>query len=135
MAKPETSFRLKIEKNLPARNRPYREKMANPYRGGTADSWYSGDLGDLWVEYKFLPSVPQRGVVNAKRIGLTALQLDWLKGRYEEGRNVCVIVGTPAGGVIMRDIEWDTEMSVDFFRSKLITISDLARWIAQQTLR
>lgn len=135
MAKPETSFRLKIEKNLPTRNRPYREKMANPYRGGTADSWYSGDLGDLWVEYKFLPSVPQRGVVNAKRIGLTALQLDWLKGRYEEGRNVCVIVGTPAGGVIMRDVEWGTEMSVDSFRSKLITISDLARWIAQQTLR
>lgn len=135
MAKPETAFRLKIEKRLPAKTRPHREKMANPYRGGTADSWYSGDLGDLWVEYKFLLSVPQRGIVDAKRVGLTGLQLDWLKGRHEEGRNVCVIVGTPVGGVIMRNLEWESEMTVDSFRGKLITIPDLAKWIAQQTLR
>lgn len=135
MAKPETNFRLKIERLLPPKKTLHREKMNNPYSAGTADSWYSGDLADLWVEYKFLPSVPQRGIVDAKRIGLTALQSDWLKGRYEEGRNVCVIVGTPAGGVIMRNMEWASEMTVDSFRERLITIPALATWIAQQTLR
>ena len=132
MSKPETNFRLRIEKKLP--RSLHREKMANPYRGGTADSWYSGTAGDLWVEYKFLPRVPQRGIVDAKRIGLSALQLDWLRGRYKEGRNVAVIVGTPAGGVIMRNLEWETEMSADSFTRRLDTIEHLSNWIAQQTL-
>jgi hypothetical protein len=45
-------------------------KNNNPYNSGIPDVWYSADLSDMWVEYKFLPSVPQRGIVDAKRIGL-----------------------------------------------------------------
>lgn len=133
MAKPETTFRLKIERKLP--RKLHREKMNNPYRGGTADSWYSGDASDLWVEYKFLPRVPQRGIIDANRMGLTALQLQWLRGRYEEGRNVAVICGTPAGGVIMRDLEWEAGLTVDLFNGRTVKIDDLSYWIAQQTLR
>ena len=131
--KPETRFRNKIERRLPPG--VYCEKMSNPYRGGTADSWYSGNAADLWVEYKFLPSMPQRGDIDAKRIGLTRLQGDWLRGRYKEGRNVCVIVGVPLGGVIMRDLEWEQAMSAGAFQSRVVTIPSLAEWIARQTLR
>lgn len=130
-SKPETNFRLKIEKRLP--RMLHREKMNNPYRGGTADSWYSGRGGDLWVEYKFLPRVPQRGIIDAKRMDLTALQQQWLRGRYEEGRNVAVICGTLVGGVIMRDLEWEVGLTVDQFNGRTVKIDDLSYWITQQT--
>lgn len=129
--KPETNFRLKIERRLP--RALHREKMNNPFRGGTADSWYSGKGGDLWVEYKFLPRVPQRGIITPERLDLSHLQCQWLRGRHEEGRNVAVIVGTPAGGVIMRDLEWEEEVAVDLFVSRTVTVPDIALWIAQQT--
>ena len=132
-SKPESVFRLRIERNLP--RALHKEKMSNPYRGGTADCWYSGQLGDLWVEYKFLPSVPQRGIIDAKRMGLTALQLQWLRGRYEEGRNVCVIVGTPVGGVIMRDLEWEAGTTAEAFVQRIVPVKELTAWIAQQTSR
>ncbi len=109
-------------------------KNNNPYVAGVPDLWYSATARDLWVEYKFLPSVPQRGVVDAKRIGLTALQGAWLAGRYKEGRNVAVIVGVPSGGVIMRDLEWDEGLSPEAFRVRIQTRPEIANWIAQKTL-
>lgn len=109
-------------------------KNHNPYVGGVPDVWYSANLRDLWVEYKFLPSVPQRGIVDAKRIGLTALQGAWLASRYKEGRNVAVIVGTPSGGVIMRDLEWEKGLSPEHFKARIQPRPAIANWIAQQTL-
>ncbi len=132
-AKPESGFRIRVERDLP--RSIHKEKMNNPYRGGTADCWYSGQLGDLWVEYKFLPSVPQRGIIDAKRMGLTALQLQWLRGRYEEGRNISVITGCPVGGVIMRDLEWEVGITAESFVQRTVPATELAAWIAQQTSR
>ena len=133
--KPENQFVSGVHKYLPSVRVLHREKMNNPYRGGTADWWYSGSLSDFWIEYKFLPRVPQRGIIDAKRIGLTVLQVDWLRGRYEEGRKVGVIVGCPAGGVIMLDLEWEKGIDVAQFNARIIERSALASWIMQQTLR
>lgn len=133
--KPENQFISGVHKYLPSVRVLHREKMNNPYRGGTADWWYDGNKLDLWVEYKFMPRLPQRGVVSPERVGLTALQLDWLRGRHDNGRNVGVIVGCPLGGVIMRALEWEREMSVDDFRLRVIDRKALALWITQQTLR
>ena len=131
--KPETRYRRKIERLIP--RSIHREKMNNPFSAGTADSWYSGSGGDLWVEYKFLPSVPQRGIMTSERLGLTRLQLDWLRGRHKEGRNVSVIVGMPTGGVILRNLEWEKEATIKDFVARLLTADDIADWITQQTLR
>lgn len=134
MSKPETSFRLGVEKYLPSKKEPHREKMNNPYRGGTADSWYSGKAGDLWVEYKFLPCKPQRGDITPKRLDLSALQLDWLRGRYEEGRKVAVIVGCPEGGVVLTHLAWEATHSVEQFLSLLKPRKLIAMWIRRYTL-
>lgn len=131
MGTPETNFRRRIERRLP--RALHREKMANPYLGGTADAWYSGKKGDLWIEYKFLSSVPQRGIITAKRLGLTPLQLEWLNGRYEEGRNVAVVVGIPGGGIILRDLLWAKETPVDVFVSWAITDAGITQWIVHKT--
>jgi hypothetical protein len=109
-------------------------KNNNSYTSGIPDVWYSADLCDIWVEYKFLPSVPQRGIVDGKRIGLTVLQASWLAGRYKEGRNVAVIVGVPSGGVIMRNLEWVEGISPAEFTARIQPRPAIANWITQQTL-
>lgn len=121
-----------VHKHLP--REVYRMKNHNPYVGGVPDVWYSAHPRDLWVEYKFAPSVPQRGVVDAKRINLSTLQSDWLAKRHTEGRNVAVIVGVPAGGVIMRDLEWEVGLSPTEFKARIQPRPAIANWITQQTL-
>jgi len=134
LVKPETRFIQGVHKHLPSSTVLHREKMSNPYRGGTADMYYSANKADLWLEYKFLPSVPQRGIVDAKRIDLSPLQKGWLAGRYKEGRNVGVVVGCPPGGVILRDLEWEDGISPEDFRARIQSRPAIAEWIVHQTL-
>jgi hypothetical protein len=127
--KPENTFIGGVHKHLPAT--VYAEKMANPYRGGTADCWYSGPSGDLWVEYKFI-------VVPAKTdtkilANCSRLQLEWLKGRHREGRNVAVVVGSAKGGVILRNLKWETPISRTDFVREMKTRAELAAWINTET--
>lgn len=128
--KPETNFTGTVHKRLPSKKVPHREKMSNPWRGGTADWWYSGSKADLWVEYKYVTKLP----VNADvKVDLSPLQRDWIEGRYKEGRNVAVIVGCPSGGVVLMRGAWRKDIPVSFFRSALLTREQLARWILDQT--
>ena len=124
-SKPETRFIASVHEHLPVSL--HREKMNNPYRGGTADVWYSGERADLWIEYKFLPRLPVRSAITAD---LTALQLAWLSGRYEEGRNVWVIIGCKAGGMMLTNKRWETPVAVLTFKQSLWTRKELARRIA-----
>ena len=135
-SKPETSFSLSVHRHLPPLKELYREKMNNPYHGGTPDWWYSGRK-DLWLEHKFLPRVPQKGNVwlcnpSVKQPILSRLQQDWLNSRYKEGRNVGVLVGCPLGGVILRDLSWEDEIPVTLFRSLILSRQSVADWIAQE---
>ena len=129
--KPENVFRASVHRHL-KKSEVHQEKMSNPYSSGTADDWYSGRGGDLWIEYKFIPRQPQRGSVKIAKL-FSKLQLEWLKGRYEEGRNVAVIIGCPTGGLILRDLDWEMEsVTVEYFTSRLRSRSELAAWIGEQ---
>lgn len=135
MSKPETTFYTSVHKHLPPPSELHREKMNNPYRGGTADHWYSGKL-DLWVEWKFLV-LPKKsiGVKDIDLVGgkdpiISALQQDWIESRCEEGRDVWVIVGFKEGGVIMSEPgEWKRQWSVSQLRAECMGRYDLARQI------
>lgn len=148
-SKPETVFIASVNKLLPLKRLKmctaaralvhesqyiHYEKMNNPYSAGTADGWYSGNAGDLWVEYKNLPRIPQRGIVDPMKL-LSALQADWLTGRYDEGRNVAVIIGCPSGGVLLRDRLWESSMTAKEYVCLLRTRQNLAAWIKEQTTR
>lgn len=99
---PENRFIKSVNTKLP--KEIYKEKMHNPYRGGTADMWYSGKH-DAWVEYKWINAVPKKGVVIPD---LSGLQKVWLRGRFEEGRTVYVVVGCPEGAIIFSDpADWE----------------------------
>jgi hypothetical protein len=120
--KPESVFIESIHKHFPSKTSPHREKMNNPYRGGTADMWYSGHRGDLWIEYKFLAEIPRVVLPD-----LTPLQRQWLDRRYDEGRKVWVIVGCHEGGVVYKSRHyWNCPMSAEKFREQLVDRKQLA---------
>lgn len=126
-SKPENTFIAGVHKYLPD---VYKEKMYNPYRSGTADVWYSGNMGDIWIEYKYIPKIPKSlKIVPA----LTDRQLKWLRDRHAEGRNIAVILGCPSGGVFLRHTHWDTPMTDEEMRSRIMTREHLAGLIRAQT--
>lgn len=128
---PENRFIQSLHRLLPVR--VYRMKNHNPYNSGIADCWYSGDAGDLWVEYKFveLPSRPSTVV----KTGLTALQGEWLRNRHAEGRSVGVIIGTPQGGVWLPGTAWDKPLSSADCSDALLQRSALASLITDIVCR
>lgn len=124
--KPENRFIESVHRHLP---RTYAEKMNNPWRAGTADVWYSGDRGDLWIEYKFIERIPR-----SKEIlpDLTPRQKRWLNNRFDEGRNVAVVLGTPTGGVIYRNKEWMRPLDHVTLAGLIVPRDEIARWIFSQ---
>ena len=125
--KPENSFIQSVHRKL--KEQVYHEKMNNPWRAGTPDVWYSGNLGDLWIEYKYVTKLPISAEI---RPDLTPRQSRWLNNRFDEGRNVAVVLGTPDGGVIYRNKEWDKPLSITDIEERLQTREDIARWITNQ---
>lgn len=118
--KAENQYISSVHRHLPSENELHREKMHNPYRSGTADWWYSGDILDLWVEYKYLLKLPARDttiVVPA----LSALQVDWCTKRFNQGRHVRVVLGTRDGAVIFyAPAEWTAGLSAAECRQRMI---------------
>lgn len=130
--KPETTFIHSIHKHLP--KTVYHMKNNNPYLGGVPDVWYSGSK-DLWVEYKFLPRVPQRGRVRPAEL-LSPLQAEWLNGRYKEGRTVAVVIGCPTGGVLLLNPdEWGAELAASEYTQRLLDRKSIASWLERTTMR
>ena len=124
--KPETNFYRGVHKLLP--REIYREKMYNPLRGGTPDVWYSGNAGDLWVEYKWLAKVPKQVPIRLYKL-LSPLQFSWLNARHKEGRNVAVVLGTPEGAWVFRDTTWEFDLDPDLLRECALSKHYVADYI------
>ena len=121
--KPESTFIGSVHKKFGGK-KPYIEKMYNPLRSGTPDVYYSGDAGDLWVEYKFIPRIPRSAESLPARTPLD--------NRCDEGRNVAVVLGTPDGGVIYRNQEWNNPLSSTELAARIVSREEVARWITSQ---
>lgn len=132
MSKPETTYYTAIHRLLP--KAVHREKMHNIYRGGTADVWYSGNLDDLWVEYKYVSKPPKRTPLRIWN-ELSELQRLWLNSRRQEGRNVCVILGTPVGSWIYEFGAWNNvEVSYETLTAQGLTRAQVADFIRRKTM-
>ena len=123
--KPESQFIGGVHKYLV--RSVYRMKNHNAYVGGIPDCWYSASGRDLWVEYKYIPvKRPRLPVIP----DLSELQIRWIRDRKEEGRNIWVIVGCKAGGVIYYDFnEMLAGVSPDVFMSRIKSRKELANII------
>ncbi len=128
--KPENQFISGVHKHLVPS--VYRMKNNNPYTGGVADCWYSGKKCDLWIEYKFI-AIPKRPDTEIT-FGLSALQLKWLHDRYDEGRQVKVIVGATEGGVVFSELDWEEPILTKNFRERIRSRKELADYITLRCL-
>jgi hypothetical protein len=109
--------------------------MHNAYRSGTADVWYSGNLGDLWVEYKYLRKLPVLAPVRIVKL-LSAQQLLWLNQRYAEGRTVAVVLGSPGNGWVYEKGEWNTlDVTSGRITTQGLTRALVAAYIMGKTCR
>lgn len=129
--KQETVFIQSIHRCLP--ENLHWEKMNNPYSSGTADVWYSGNVSDLWLEFKYLNPVPKKVNIIPEKL-LTPLQWRWLNERYAEGRNVGVCIGCKVGGIILRNTSWKHEIPPVEFHERLVSRKDIANLITRITM-
>jgi hypothetical protein len=104
----EHAYIRSVHKQLPPEL--YRWKINDNFEGGVADAFYSGTQRRLFVEYKYVKTLPKRPgtlIIPA----CSALQLLWLRNRYNEGNNVVVILGSPQGAVIFTHLSWEGGIS------------------------
>ena len=134
-AKPETTFSNAVRAALP--EGVYSMKSSNPYIAGIPDLWFSGQKGDLWVEMKFISRLPATRIVRPYEL-LSSLQEQWLRARYEEGRNVAVMIGCKhegkLKGLVLRDLAWECDISPQEFYALIISKSELANFIKEQVM-
>lgn len=128
--KPEAQYTATVGKLLPPS--VYALKLSLPYTAGVADSWYSGPARDLWVEWKYLQTIPPS--IDCTKL-LTKLQQAWLSDRHQEGRNVAVIVASKTGSVIFQDLSWQVPISRETFlghaQSKRDLVDHLTKYLSQ----
>lgn len=105
-------------------------KINDPYQGGVADAYYSGHT-DMWIEYKYIKSLPKRDSTVIVP-GLSQLQKDWLRARHQEGRKVCVIVGSPDGSLILPGVSWEELISSADFKSSMVDKNSVVAYIRGQ---
>lgn len=128
--KPERRFRQSVTKHLKG---IYVWSINDSWHAGVPDHYYSGNLADLWAEYKYFAADRNkfdltRPPTNPK---LTRLQQHWLNSQYDRGRNVWVVVGMPSGGVILEDKQWMEEVHVE----ETLKPKEIAAHILRRTLR
>ena len=102
--KPEGTYRRSVHKYL--RTPTYYQSMDGTRTGGTPDAYYEGELGTLWIEWKYTPAKKPRVLPTP-----TALQVSWLRRAHLNGVNVAVIVGSPEGSYLFtEETAWGHEV-------------------------
>lgn len=131
--KPEAKYKAKIHRKLP--EYVYHQGMYTPFSAGTPDHWYSGVEADLWIEYKWQEQCPK--LIHLCNPGvkypmLTSKQQSWLKGRYNEGRNVAVVYATKEGSIIFEHGAWEYPMEKETFFHLSLDVEEVVNWIVRK---
>ena len=121
----ENTFWTALRKKLVPRI--YALKLNVRFAAGVPDVWLSGTEQDLWIEMKYLTTVPP--VVDPQKL-LSALQSEWLKSRYTEGRSVGVLIGSPDGHLYFHGLSWQCLVS----REKWIQTGKTTKEIAEDLI-
>lgn len=125
----ETDYWHRLRKKL--KGQVYAWKINASYVKGVPDCWMSGLNQDLWIENKRM-SADQPPVsldLTDHKKYLTLHQQRWLKERYEEGRNVAVVVFGKPGHLYLEGLEWQTPISRLNYLDQAMTMDELAQHI------
>lgn len=113
----------------------YRWKINDNFQGGVADTYYSGNGGDLWIEYKYLKQLPKR-LSTIIKTSLSPQQEMWLTCRHNEGRRVALVIGSPNGILLLTSpTEWQKSVNCGEFIRRAIDKDQLVSYIQETTTR
>ncbi len=111
----EHSFSSKIIKKCREKGIEKAWKINDNFAGGVPDAWFLGNKTDLWVEFKWLNSLPKRESTIIKP-ALTPQQLSWLKSLYRCKRKCYVIIGYPKKAIVLTTPNtWEKGVQGPFF--------------------
>lgn len=117
----ENTFWQALRKKLVPR--VYALKLNLRFAAGVPDCWLSGSEQDLWIELKYLQKLPP--VVDPTKL-LSALQQEWIKERFDEGRWVGVVIGSSQGHLFFPGLSWQDTVSREQFIQSAKKTGDLA---------
>ena len=114
----ESGFTTAVNKKLP--KEIYIWKVSDKFTGGVPDCYYSSNIRDIWIEFKYL-----KKMIKNPKPGLRPLQKKWLNDRHAQGRDVYVVVGSPEGNVVYEDGDWNEAKP----SAGMLTRNELVQWI------
>lgn len=126
----EHSFIKAIHKSLPAE--VYRWKIHDTFTGGVPDTLYAGPSGILFIEYKWLKSLPKRKSTPIN-LGLSQLQINWLDKFHSYNQNVAVAVGYPEGVLLFTNKDWTKDINVANIQNYSLSRKDYISFIINTT--
>lgn len=110
----------------------YRWKIHDTYTGGVPDSYYMGPAGALFVEYKFIKTLPKRDTT-VLRTCLSPLQIAWLTRAEESTPAVALVIGNAQKGVIICN-DFGRAVTKAYFNENSLPIAEIAGWISRTAL-
>jgi len=122
----ETGFWQSLRKHLVPR--VYALKLNLNFVGGVPDVWLSGSEQDLWMENKYLKTLPP--IVDMTKL-LTTFQQSWLVDRYEEGRWVGALCGSSDGHLFFPGLSWQSTISRENFLQRAMTTKEIANHLIE----
>jgi hypothetical protein len=123
----EHSFIRAVHQYLPSEI--FRWKIHDTYAGGVPDAYYAGPASALFVEYKYLKSLPKRDSTEL-RTSLTPQQIHWLNTLHGHNQRVAVVIGAEKSAIVLLDKRWNVYISKSEFLRSAVGFSDVAQWIA-----
>lgn len=108
-------------------------KIHDSGTGGVPDAFYMGEGSTLWIEYKYVKSLPVRPDTVIKTC-LTELQKIWLDN-LERCKQPCALaIGCGTRVAVLRHGAWNTGITSKEFKDTSIDRKELAEWIAATCL-
>lgn len=104
----------------------YKWKIHDTYTGGVPDAMYAGPAGLLFVEYKYVKTLPARDDT-VIRHSLSALQCSWLE-RMKPSTNVALVLGVADTAIIIVD-DFSTNICKSNYIEQSVSRKGVAQWI------
>ena len=103
-------------------------KIHDSGTGGVPDAFYMGEKSDLWIEYKYVKSLPVRPSTIVKTC-LTELQKIWLDDLERCKRPCALAIGCGTRVAVLVKGAWNIGITSEEFSATSIDRKELARWI------
>ena len=108
----------------------YKWKIHDTYTGGVPDAMYAGPAGTLFVEYKYVKSLPKKDTTVIHH-SLSALQCAWLQ-RMKPATSVALILGVEDTALIIVD-DFSANIVKSAYLEQCIPRKQVAQWIYDVT--